>query len=249
MKTAAIVRMCTAIAVVIVVSTTNTPAQISFKLGAGGGLVMPQGNYGGSTAEYHAGSKYGLSTGWNAHAKIRLGLLGFNLAGQIGYTSVSNSGNPSQGGGTVEVSHNIFSIKVGPEYHISLPASPIGIYVGINGQMNSFGGSTSFQGVSGLPSKTFDLSSASRFGFGFSGGVILSTPVLPTLDIAVHYDLMNLTGRAFEQDTKVDNREESYSFLNDEKDPAYLPGDSKHFIGAPRAIQSLSLTVSVMFGL
>lgn len=233
---------------IIVVACSSITSAQTLQFGFGGGLVMPQGNYGGSTAEYQTGVKYGLSTGWNAHAKARLGLLGLNLAGQIGYTSLSNSGNPAQGGGTVEVKHNVLSVKVGPEVHLSFPASPLSLYLGANGQWNSFGGSTAFQGVSGLPSKTYDLTSASRIGIGFSVGAIISTPVLPKLDVSIHYDMMNVSGKAFEQDASQDNREESYMFLNDEKDPAYAAGDTKHFIANSRSISTLAITISVLFG-
>lgn len=251
MRTIAVfARTCLAIIVVTTAFQTNATSQVSFKFGVGGGLVMPQGEYGGTTEEYYSGTKYGLSTGWNAHGKIRVGLLGFTLAGQVGYTSVSNSGGAPQGGGTVELSHNILSLKVGPEFHFSLPASPVALYLGVNGQWNSFNGTTTLKGISGVSSGEFEFNNAaSRIGLGFSAGVILSTPVLPTLDIAVHYDLMNVSGRAFEEDPGVNNREESYRFLNDEKDPLYVPGDNRHFIGAPRAIQSLSFTVSVLFGM
>lgn len=234
--------------IIVAACTFSITSAQTIQFGVGGGLVMPQGDYSGSTAEYHTGTKYGLSTGWNAHAKARLGLLGFNLGGQVGYTSLSNSGNPAQGGGTVEVKHNILSIKVGPEFHFSFPASPLSLYLGVNGQLNSFGGSTSFQGVSGLPSKTYDLTSASRIGIGFSVGAIISTPVLPKLDVSIHYDMMNVSGKAFEQDASQDNREESYMFLNDEKDPLYAAGDAKHFIANSRSISTLSITVSILFG-
>ncbi|HWP81384.1 MAG TPA: hypothetical protein VNN76_01895 [Bacteroidota bacterium] len=229
--------------------TSVSFAQVGFKLGLGGGLVSPMADYGGSTAEYYDGKNYGLSTGWNLHGKVRLNLVGFNVAGQIGYSFLSNSGTPPQGGGTVEVAHNVFTIKVGPEYHISLPASPVAIYLGANGQWNSFSGSTTFKGISGVSSGTIDLTSASRIGVGFSAGVIVRVPALPTFDIGLNYDLMNLSGKAFEQDPSKDNREESYAYLNDEKDPAYRASDSKHFIATSRSISALTITVAVMFGL
>lgn len=69
--------------------------------------------------------------------------------------------------------------------------------------------------------------------------------MISAIDIAVHYNLHNITGKAW---VGGDNRVDTYSSLNDDKDPAYAALDAKHVVKESRSIQSLVLTVSVMFG-
>ncbi|HEX9613868.1 MAG TPA: hypothetical protein VGA55_00085 [Bacteroidota bacterium] len=226
--------------VLLVVSAGN--AQVSFQIGLGGGYVLPVGDYKGTAAEYYNGTNYGQSGGFGVHAKTRLGLLGFNLTGEIGYSFLSNDGSPEGGNSSLEVSHQILSIKAGPEFRLGLPAVPVTPYLGANVALNMISGSTKFQGTTGVPSSEVDMASASRIGIGATVGVVISS-----IDIAVHYNLHNLTGSSWEGG---DNRVDTYSSLNDDKDPAYNPLDtSKHVVKEPRSIQSLVLTVSVMFGI
>jgi len=215
-------------------------AQISFELGLGGGYVMPTGDYKGTGAEYFDGVNYGLANGFGVHAKTRLGLVGLNLTGEIGYAFLSNDGTVSSGG-TVEVKHQILSLKVGPEFRFGIPAVPVTPYLGLNVALNIFSGSTTFQGVSNVSSGTKDMAGATRLGIGGTVGVkVLS------FDVAVHYNLHNLTGKSW---TGGDNRIDTYTSLNDDKDPAYAPLDNKHVVKDPRTIQTLAITVSYMFGI
>ena len=223
----------------LVASTGN--AQVSFQVGVGGGYVIPGGDYKGTVAEYYAGTNYGLASGFGLHGKARVGLVGFNLTGEIAYMFLSNDGSPEGGNTSLEVDQRVLSIKVGPEFRLGLPAVPVTPYFGLNVALNSFSGSSKFQGTSSVPSSTIDMASASRIGAGATLGVMVSS-----VDIAVHYNLHNLTGKTWEGGA---NRVDTYAFLNDDKDPLYAAGDNNHVVSEARSIQSLVLTVSVMFGI
>jgi hypothetical protein len=227
--------------VLIIAAAVPAAAQVSFQIGGGAGYVMPAGDYKGSIAEYYAGTNYGLAGGFAVHAKARVGLMGFNLTGEVDYAFLNNDGSPEGGNTSAEVDHKILSIKVGPEFRLGLPAVPVTPYIGLNVAFNSFSGSTKFQGTSSVPSSTVDMASASRIGIGATVGVMLSS-----IDIAVHYNLHNLTGKAWGGGS---NRVDTYSSLNDDKDPLFAVGDNNHVVKDPRSIQSIVLTVSMMFGI
>lgn len=218
--------------------------QLSFQVGGGVGYAIPSGDFSGSTIDYYAGTNYGLAGGLNLHAKVRVGILGLNLTGEGSYSMFSNSGEATVGQGKVETKKNIFALKIGPEFHLSLPVLPITPYLGLNIALNTFSGSTTFQGVSSVSSGTVDLNSASRIGAGGTLGVLLNLAGT-NLDVAFHYNLHNLTGKSWEG---ADNRLDTYTGLNDDKDPAYAPANTKHVVQNSRSIQSMVLTVSVMFG-
>ncbi len=171
-------------------------AQITAQVGGGVGAVFPSGDYAGTPTEYYSGTKYGLSTGFNIHGKARVGLFGFILAAELGYSSLSNSGD-APGGGTVELSHSIITIAAGPEFQFSLPALPITPYVGANIQVNRFGGETVFKGISSVSSGTFPVEGALRVGLGFNGGAILSLGPGMKLDLGASYAMMNMFGKAW----------------------------------------------------
>lgn len=239
------------LAVLTILGSSAAQNQVTLQAGGGLGAVFPAGDFGSTTIDYYAGTKYGLSTGFNLHGKIRVGFGGFTLMGEVGYSSLSNSGEALPGQGKVDVSQTIISLKAGPEYHIDLPAAPLEPYVGANLALNIFNGETTFQGVSKVPSGTIDVPSASRFGIGIDGGALFSLGPLMSLDIAVHYNLMNLIGQSWEDaDPTKDDNIESYQRLSDDKDPGFISStDPKHFIGSSRAIHSIGLTASLMFGL
>lgn len=234
------IRFAAIVAAIFLILPSASRAQISFELGLGGGYVMPTGDYKGTAAEYFDGVNYGLANGLGVHAKTRLGLMGLNLTGELGYAFLSNDGTVSSGG-SVEVKHQILSLKIGPEFRFGIPAVPVTPYLGLNVALNIFTGSTSFQGVSNVSSGSHDMGSATRLGIGGTVGVkVLS------FDIAVQYNLHNLTGRSW---TGGDNRIDTYTSLNDDKDPAFAPSDNKHVVKDPRAIQTVAITVSYMFGI
>ncbi|HEY6907032.1 MAG TPA: hypothetical protein VI230_06155, partial [Ignavibacteriaceae bacterium] len=150
----------------ILLFSTDVSAQISFKVGAGLGYAIPSADYGGTTIDFYNGTKYGLEPGINFHAKARLNLLFISAFGEIGYTSLSGSGESEPGQGSIDISHKLFSIKIGPEFHIGIPMSPVSAYLQVFGAYNAISGDVEFQGVSNVPSGKYDLASASRIGAG-----------------------------------------------------------------------------------
>jgi opacity protein-like surface antigen len=223
---------------------------IKLQAGAGLGYEVPAGDYAGTTVDYYDGVKYGLSGGINFHAKARAGAAGFQLAADIGYSSFSNSGHAEASGqGEVEVSQKIISIKLGPEYMISIPAVPLTPYVGANLALNTISGQTKFNGVSAVPSGTHDVKSTARFGLGLNGGVVYKIGPLMSLDLGVSYDMMNLFGKKYVvTDPTNPGRIDSYVQLNDDKDPVAVDG-SDHIIGAARSISAMQVALSLMFGI
>jgi len=123
-------------------------------------------------------------------------------------------------------------------------------YIAGNIAINRFSGETTFQGVAKVPSAVFSVESASRFGIGFTGGVLIKIGPLTSLDIAFAYNLMNLGGKTWtDVNPYQDKRIDSYLALNDAKDPFSPPGNDDHFVSSNRTISSLLLTASLMFGL
>ena len=90
---------------------------VSVQIGGGIGYIFPAGDLGGTTMDYYSGSKYGLSNGLNLQGKVRFAIAGLNLAGEIDYSSLSNSGNSEPGQGNIDISQKILSIKLGPTVH------------------------------------------------------------------------------------------------------------------------------------
>jgi len=242
--------VCAAVFVSVLLPCSAFSQGIKFQAGAGVGYAVPTGDYAGTTVDYYGGTKYGLSGGVNFHAKGRIGAAGFQLAAEIGYTSLANSGNAEASGqGKVDISQKVLSVKVGPEYMINIPAMPIKPYVGANIALNTITGQTKFNGVSSVPSGTFDVKSATRFGLGIGGGVVYKTGPLMSLDLSVSYNLLNLFGKKFEVvDLTNPRRIDSYLRLNDDKDVLPVDG-SDHIIGAARSMSSLTIGLSLMFGI
>lgn len=222
---------------------------IKLQAGAGLGYEVPAGDYAGTTVDYYSGAKYGLSGGMNFHAKGRAGMGDFQVSGEIGYSMFSNKGNAEASGqGNVEVSQKVISIKVGPEYTINIPAFPLTPYAGVNLALNTISGETKFNGVSAVPSGTFDVKSATRFGLGLGIGVIYKLGPLMSLDLGISYNMMNLLGKKFEAlDPTNPPRIDSYRRLNDDKDPVAVDGD--HIIGSARSISSMQAGLTMMFGI
>ena len=224
-------------------------SQVTLQIGGGLGYIAPAGDYSGSTVDFYNGTKYGMSSGFNYHAKARVGLLGLNLFGMIEYSTVSGDGESEPGQGTVENSHGIFSIKAGPEFNLSIPLSPIGFYLDGFVSVNTFSGKVKFQGVAEVPSGEYDLESATRFGVGAGGGVLLDVLPVVTLDFGVHYNLYNLFGKNYSSVSTSHERLDSYTGLNDDKDPLYQSGDTDHFISDSRLINAWQFTVTAMIGI
>jgi len=236
-------------ALVAFLVSPNLYSQISLQIGGGLGYISPTGDYGGSTVDFYNGTKYGMSSGFNYHAKARVGLLGFNLFGIIEYSTISGDGESEPGQGQVENSHSIFSIKAGPEFNISPPLSPVGFYVDGFISVNTFSGTVNFQGVSQVPSGEYDLESATRFGVGAGGGVLLDFIPIVTFDLGIHYNLYNIFGQTYTGTTTNPKRLDSYCSLNDDKDPLFGTDEDIYIIENTRAINAWQFTLTAMIGI
>ncbi len=228
---------------------SSAGSQVKLQIGAGGGILLPMGDYSGETTDFYAGTKYGLSTGYNLQAKARVGLPGFTIVGAAGYGHLSNSGNSDASGqGKVEVSQSILTIKAGPEISIPLPAAPLTPYVGANIAWHSINGKTTFTGVARVPSGDYDMAAASRIGFGINAGVVIKLGAMMNLDLGAEYAFMNPLTKEFTATTGA-NRLDSYKSLNDDKDPLYAVGNTDHFIAGSRSISALQVMAALMIGL
>lgn len=229
--------------------TYQTNAQITLQVGAGVGYSIPSGDYGGTTQEFYSGTKYGMEPGFNLHAKARVGILIINAFGEIGYTSFSGSGEAEPGRGSLDLSQKLLSIKVGPEFPISIPLSPITPYIQGFVSYNSISGTVNIQGVSDVPSGEYDMASASRIGLGAGIGVMFGLAGIK-LDVNIQYHAVNIAGKEYKLETVTSHKRlDNYTSLNDDKDPLYILNSDEHFIKDSRGISALEFKLSVMFGL
>ena len=233
----------------LLVFAVQSNAQVTLQLGAGLGYSTPTGDYGGDMTEFYNGTKYGIESGFNYHAKARVGLLFLNIFGEIGYTTFTGEGEATPGQGNINLSNNVFSMKVGPEFPITIPLSPITPYLMGFVAVNTFSGEVEFENVNGI-NGTYDLASATRVGIGGGGGVTLSAGPLK-LDLSIQYHLINFTGKEYKiENVTLNNRLDNYTSLNDAADPAYVSGsDNAHFIQDDRGIGAMEFKLTAMFGL
>lgn len=235
-------------ALFVFLSSVQTNAQITFQVGAGLGYSVPTGDYGGSTIDFYNGTKYGMESGFNFHGKARVGLLFINAFGEVGYTTFSGSGESAPGQGSVDLSNKIFSIKVGPEFPLTIPLSPITPYIQGFVSLNTISGTVEFKGISALPTGKYDIASATRVGLGAGAGVMFSLGGIK-LDANIQYHLMNIAGKEYKIENLTSHeRLDNYTSLNDDKDPA-AGTTTDHFIADSRGISALEFKLSVMFGL
>ena len=235
------------VTILLVILTSTGYAQISLKIGGGGGYVMPAGDYGGTIQEFYTGTKYGMSNGYNLHLKAKASILTFAAKAEIDYATFSNK-EEWEPGKEEEVSHKILSFRVGPEFRFDIPLSPITPYIDAYVSLNTITGSFQFKSrPDGLPSDKRDMESATRIGVGFGGGAELSLGPMMFLDLGIHYNLVNLLGKEFKA-TINPNRIDSYTSLNDEKDPLYALNNDEHIISDARAINNLQFTLTILFG-
>lgn len=233
----------------IILTPSQASAQISLKVGGGVGYSLPSGDYGGSTTDLYAGTKYGMENGFNVHGKVRFNLLVIGGFGEIGYTSFSGSGEAEPGTGNIDVSHKMLSLKIGPEVHIPLPLSPVTPYALGFISFNSISGDIEFQGVSNVPSGKYDMATASRIGLGLGAGVLFSLGSLD-FDVNIQYHFINIGGKEYKiENVTSHERLDNYTSLNDAKDPLYNLNSTGHFIKDDRGISALELKISIMFGL
>ncbi|MCW8818504.1 MAG: outer membrane beta-barrel protein [Ignavibacteriaceae bacterium] len=231
----------------------NSPqfySQITLQVGGGLGYISPAGDYSGSTVDFYNGTKYGMNSGFNLHAKARVGLLGLNLFGIIDYSTISGDGKSEPGQGTIENSHSIFSLKAGPEFNLSIPLSPVGVYFDGFVSVNTFSGKVKFQGVAQVPSGDYDIKSETRFGVGAGGGVLLDILPVVTLDFGIHYNLYNLFGQSYTSIVTINpKRVDAYTSLNDDKDPAYGIDNDIFIVDDSRSINAWQFTITAMIGI
>ncbi|HMN17096.1 MAG TPA: hypothetical protein PKD03_05730 [Ignavibacteriaceae bacterium] len=226
-------------------------AQITFQIGAGAGYSLPSGDYGGTAVDFYNGTKYGMNSGYNFHGKVRLGLLFINAFGEIGYSTFSGDGEIIAGNNnsSVDVKNKILSLRLGPEFKFDIPLSPITPYFDAFLSLNTFSGTVQFKSApNGLPSDEKNIESASRIGIGGGGGILFSLGGLK-LDLNIQYHLMNLAGKKFDGDPTKNQRLESYTFINDDKDPAALLGSTAHIISDSRSINAIEFKLTVLFGI
>ncbi len=238
-------------AIIVIFISSTIFSQITLQIGAGGGYTLPTGTYAGTTEDFYNGTKYGMSSGYNFNGKVRVGLLGFDLFGMIEYSSISGDGqsDPDNKNSQIENTQNIFSIKAGPEFKIEFPLSPIGIYFDGFLSVNTFSGTVSFQGVSGVASGDYDLGTTTRVGAGGGGGVLLDFIPIVTLDLGVHYNWYNLTGKQYNSINTNLQRLDAYTSLNDDADPLYTESSSVHIVGESRSINAWEFTITAMIGI
>ncbi len=216
--------------ILLVAFIVQTNAQVTFQVGGGVGYEMASGELSGDIKTLGDGN-YGMDGGLNLHAKARVGLLSFVVAGEIGYTMMSNEGTVN----SVKYESNLYitSIKLGPEFHFGLPVLPVDPYAGINLQINSFSGDTKLQGVPGLASGTYDMESATRIGVGVNGGAVLSLGGMK-LDFNLSYNMLNLIGKDYES--------------NPDSDKLYLDDDESDGRDAA-SLNTIGAKVTLMFGI
>jgi opacity protein-like surface antigen len=243
-------RCSVALIALAAIAITPSRSQVSVRLGGGVGLMIPTSGFSGSTLDYYNGSRYGLGSGLDVHGKAKIALSGWVLAGEVDYSSLRNSGNSEPGQGSVEISQKILSLKAGPEFPFGIASLPVTSYIGANVAVNRFSGETTFQGVSKVPSGTYGMKAATRFGLGLTAGTEVSISPFLTFDFNLSYNLMNFAGQTWDNvSVGTNQRIDSYLSLNDNLDPRYVAGDDKHFIASERNIHSLQFTASILFGL
>jgi hypothetical protein len=238
-----------AIALFVLVFAYQTNAQITFQVGAGVGYSIPTGDYGGSSADFYNGTQYGVESGFNLHGKARVGLLFLNAFGEVGYTNFTGNGEAAPGQGSIDISHKLVSIKIGPEFPINIPLSPVTPYLQGFVSFNTISGNVEFQGVSNVPSGKYDIASASRVGLGVGLGAIVKLMGIK-LDINIQYHAINIAGKEYKiENVTSHERLDNYTSLNDGKDPLYNANTVGHFIQNDRGIGALEFKLTAMFGM
>lgn len=235
--------------ILVLFFSINIFSQVTLKAGIGMGYTIPTGDMAGNTTEFYNGKKYGLGNGFNLHAKARIGLLSFNVFGEADYSTFSNTGESEPGQGDVEVSQKIVSLKAGPEFSLGLPLIPITPYANIFLSLNTISGEVKFQGVSGVPSGTNDIKSATRYGYGVGAGVVFDISTNLSLDLNLQYNNSNAFGKEFSLGNVTSHeRLDNYTSLNDDKDPL-LNTSNDRIISDSRTLSSIEVKVAILFGI
>lgn len=232
----------------LLILSTSAFSQIDIKIGGGLGTSLPMADLAGETTDFYAGTKYGLSTGYDFHLKGKVSFLVLSLRGEIDYSTMSNTGQAEPGQGSIELSQKVLAFRVGPEFRIDIPLLPITPYLHANLAMNNISGEVTFQGVSKVPSKTYEIESATRFGLGVGAGAEISIGPAMTLDLGLAYNFLNLLGKEYNSVSSPD-REDAYTSLNDDVDPAFLITSDKNIIANSRVMSNFQITASLLIGI
>jgi len=233
----------------ILLFTISIYSQVTFQLGGGFGYTIPTGDMAGKTTDFYSGDKYGLSNGFNLHAKARIGVLSFNVFGEADYSTFSNTGESELGQGKIEISQKIVSLKAGPEFSLGLPLIPITPYANIFLSINTIGGEVKFQGVSNVPSGSYDVKSAIRYGFGVGAGIMFDISTNLSLDFNLQYNNNNAFGKEFDlRNISSHERLDNYTSLNDDKDPLFNTSNNR-IISDSRTLSSVEIKASILFGI
>ena len=217
------------------------------QLGLGGAFLFPGGEYGGSTADFYQGKKYGLSAGPGFHIKSRFECVGLLWSAQIEYFVVKNQGEAAPGQGRIDISGKMFALKAGPEFSFDI-SSLAAAYCGGTIAINNIGGDISFQAAPGVPDESFIMNSASRLGFGATAGILVKLNPRATLDLGASYNFVN----PFLKNWKSDDptvRVSSYKSLNDAADPLYYGSDPNHFVAHARSVNAFVVSLTVLFAI
>jgi opacity protein-like surface antigen len=220
-------------------------SQPFIKVGLGGNIVIPTADFGGTPNDFGDGTRYGVHAGAGFHLVSRFSFAGLPLRTSINYAILKSSGAAAVG--TLEQTQKIFSLSIQPEYFFSTDRSASRAYVGGIIELNNFGGDVTFSGAPGIPDGLYVISSAERIGFGAAAGLLIPLNERITMDLALSFHAMNPFGKRYEEAVAQPQRLNAFLWLNDAADPQYAASDPNHFIGAPRKIRTLQLTVSFLF--
>ena len=228
----------------------TSKAQLNISLGPSIGYTSPVSDLGGNPSDFYAGTKYGMksSVNFGAMGKLGLGPINFNLS--ILYTPMSNSGVASSDfpNSNADISMHLLTIGIGSDFGFGVPLSPVRPYIGFDLLFSSISGSVTFSGVQYVTSNTIDMTTATRTGLGFAGGVQIKLMSIK-LDASLRYNFINLFSKSYDGSATGD-RIEAYKFLNDAKDPNYSTDpNGKNPIGSNRTIATFQIQLGVMFGL
>jgi outer membrane protein with beta-barrel domain len=235
---------------------SNLSAQNKFFVGPQFGFSAPSGDYGGTTEDFYAGKKYGMSFGFGLGAEFKMVFASgiFNLHSAVNYSLYHNTGQATSGQGSVDVKGRVFTFAFGPELALPVPESPLKPYLNANLLLSVISGESSFTGVpESVPSGTYSIPAATRFGLGIGFGVQykFSPKSKYSLDLTLSYNTLNLLGRKFENVSgSSQQRVDSYRSLNDDADPDYSadPNHNVHFINTSRTITIVQANIGFLFG-
>ena len=222
------------------------PAQSKFFIGLTAGISIPAADYTGTTSDFYSGTSYGLNSGFSVGAVAKAKLSFSNLRFTFNYSSLSNSGNATASGGSINLKQNVFVIGAGPEFSFGVGKSKVKPYFGINILFASISGENTFSDVPRVPDGTYSTASAVRGGLGVDIGTQLDIGKKYAVDVNFQYSFLNLLGKSFNGGT---NRLDSYTSLNDAEDPLFSANPNIHPIGSSRIISMFQLNLGFLFGL